>query len=220
MSNDSIQINEHLKADERLKKVLSDTVDHSHTPADHMRAALIYSLSEGKDDERYTIRAILKRAGYGFSTFYKNWRSMPDFLLSSYKFGSNSFLRGLALQIDNFRGETPVQFFEMLAWYSLAMNMKLPRHLVSSIILTHLEGRFSRVMTHVPSQVDLICDGFNRNFVEHGLRMDREKCNGVVNVLAVYFYATRIDQDLAQNQSELVSLMVELMSTCVIDDLR
>ncbi len=75
-------------------------------------------------------------------------------------------------------------------------------------------------MTHVPSQVDLICDGFNRNFAKHGLRMDRGKCNGVVNVLAVYLYAIKIDQDLAQNQSELMSLMVELMSTCVIDDLR
>ncbi len=110
MSNDSIHKNEQFKVDESLKKILSDTVDHSHTPADHMRAALIYSLAEGKDEKRYTIRTILTKAGYGFSTFYKNWKSMPDFLLSSYKFGSNSFLRGLALQIDNFRGETLCNF--------------------------------------------------------------------------------------------------------------
>ena len=196
---------------------LRKAAENASTPVDHMRAALLNAVIENETtNQKFSIRSIVSRAGYGFSTFYKYWKSMPAFLFSCYEFGSRAFLASFESKIENFRGDTPREYFEMLANFAVAMNERLPRTLVTTVILTHLEGRFSKVMTHLPKQVDLICDGFNRHFATKGMEINPEKCARVINMIGIYFYVIRLDQDLDTTRDEQVNLVVELMESCVV----
>lgn len=205
------------RVEDRLDRDIQSSMDKSQSAADHIRLALVQSILEKTTVvKKFSIRSVLKRAGYGFSTFYRHWKSMPEFLLSCYHFGSGAFLAGFESQIKVFEGETPRQYFEMLALYSVVMDEKLPRSLVSSVILVHLEGRFSKVMAHTPRQVDLICDGFDLHFAEQGMEISREKCARVINMIAVYFYSMKLDQSLDVGRAEKVRLAVDLIESCVV----
>ena len=194
--------------DQILDATLKQTAEKTAVSRDHFKSVAIQEVLSHGDDAQFSLRSVVSKAGYGFSTFYRFWKGFEEYLLDAYSLGVTSYLRAERTLIGKFEGQTPREYFEIIGWHAIAGNNRLPKRLLSSVLIGHLNGRVSALRRHIPKQTAQIADGFETYFGET-YRVDRDKLAAVLDLHAVYMLMRKVDPSLEQDDAILVDLMVD-----------
>jgi len=201
-----------------LTRKLWAVAERTSKPADHFKAVAIQEVAAAGEDAKFSLRGVVSKSGYGFSTFYKFWKGFDEYLLETYDFAAESFLKAEWELISQFSGETPAEYFQMLAEHSLSANQLVPRSLLRTILLGHLKGRVSRLLQHGQRQATQIADGFDRYFADQGLHVDRDRLCAVMQLHGTFLYWRKADTGLVQEPNVLIRLMIDSALMTVVSD--
>lgn len=192
-----------------LSKHLRDFAGKTQKPEDHFKAVAIQEVAKAGADAKFSLRAVVSKSGYGFSTFYRFWKGFDEYLLDTYDLAVESFLDAEQKMMDEFCGSTPREFFEMLAEHNLAGNRLVPKGLLRSILITFLKGRVSRILRHSSRQAEAVARSFDQHFADQNLSVDVERLKAVFQVHGTFLYWRLADEGLEQDVRILRELMVD-----------
>ena len=190
-------------------ETLKEFAEQTRSSKDHLRAVALQEVIRNGEDANYSLRSVVAKSGYGFSTFYKWWKGFDEYLLDAYALGTASYLRAEQKHIDRFDGETVESYFRMIAVHAIAGNRAIPRGLFQSFYHSYLKGQISRMLDHVPKETEQIASGFERYFAADGWVIDRQKLAQVLSLHATYMLMRKIYDRLIQADADLVELMID-----------
>jgi hypothetical protein len=197
-----------------LEESLKQTAEETTVSKDHFKSVAIQEVLQDGDQAKFSLRSVVSRSGYGFSTFYRFWKRFEDYLIDAYGLGVASYLKSERQLITDFQGDSPTAYFEMIAWHAIAGNNRLPRSLLRSVLIGHLKGRISALRRHIPKQTAQIAEGFELHFGDQWT-VDRDKLAPVLDLHATYMLMRKVDDELTQDDQILVSLMVDSALSCL-----
>ena len=200
--------------DKVLIDALKQAADETAVSKDHFKSVAIQEVLQEGDQAHFSLRSVVTRSGYGFSTFYRFWKGFEEYLLDAYNLGAHSYLRAELKLIDAFQGDSPAAYFEMIGWHAITANNKLPKRLLRSVLIGYLKGEISALRQHIPNQTAQIADGLERYFGQR-YAVDREQLACVLDLHATYMVMRKIDTHLEQDDRLLVALMRDSALGCL-----